>query len=183
MATEMDRITALEQQVMQLVGLNQQLQGALGEQRQQLQAQVLQAAAAASARPIPQERNKPVVDTRLIGKPSSFTGREEDWTSWSLVLRAYAGAVSERLLYLMDEAEITPTMPANASLIGDGAEHTPTSDRELSMQLYYILTTLLTGKAADKTPLVTRGEGLSLWRTLIDQYESKLMTRRTGLFQ
>ena len=177
---------ALEGRVTTLMQQNEVLRGELDEQRR-IQQQAGMAAAA--GQPMNgagfQQAGRStgaVVDTRLIGRPKSFTGRDEDWPGWALILRAYAGAISQRLLYLMDHSEALETQPTNAALIG-GDGYSPDQDRELSVQLYYVLVMLMEGKAADKVALVGRGEGLTLWKSLIDQYESKLMTRRTGLLQ
>ena len=156
------RVAVLEAQVLELRDANLQLRGALDEQR-----------AAAAARPAPQQQQ--VVDTRLMGKPKNFSGREEDWHHWAVTMRAYSGAISERLLFLMDEAETAENV-ANAALESE-------RDKELSTQLYYILTMLLEGKAADKVTLVGRGQGLLLWKALTDDHEGKAVTRTTGLFQ
>ena len=137
---------------------NQQMQTRLDEQRR--------VAAQSSRRP------EPIVDTRLMGKPRNFSGKEEDWAQWAMTTRAYAGAVSARLLLLMDQCEIQDS-PSNVSLTED-------SDRELSTQLYYIITMLLEGKAADKVPLAGRGEGLILRKSLTDAYEGKAAARNTG---
>ena len=34
------------------------------------------------------------VDTRLIGKPKNFSGRDEDWVNFATVTRAYFSAIS-----------------------------------------------------------------------------------------
>ncbi|CAK0897778.1 unnamed protein product, partial [Prorocentrum cordatum] len=88
-----------------------------------------------------------------MGKPKNFTGREDDWHQWAITMLAYARAISERLLFLMDEAELST---------------------EFSTQLYYILTTLLEGKASDKVTLVG---------SLTDEHEGKAVTRAKGLLQ
>ena len=86
------RVAALEAQVGELRDANLHLKGALDEQRAQ----------AAVRQPAQQQQ---VVDTRLMGKPKNFNGKEDDWHQWAITTRAYAGAISERLLVLMDESE------------------------------------------------------------------------------
>ena len=103
-----------------------------------------------------QPAQQQVVDTRLMGKPKNFNGKEDDWHQWATTTTAYAGAISERLLFLMDETESAENA-ANAALEKE-------VDKELSTQLYSILAMLLEGKAADKVTLVGRGPGLLLWR-------------------
>ena len=155
------RVAVLEAQIAELRDANLQLKGALDEQRAQVAAR--------------QPAQQQVVDTRLMGKPKNFNGKEDDWHQWATTTRAYAGAISERLLFLMDESESAENA-ANAALEKE-------ADKELSTQLYYILAMLLEGKAADKVTLVGRGQGLLLWRQLTDTYEGKAITRTTGLCQ
>ena len=79
------RVAALEAVVQELREANLQLRGTLDEQR----------AVAAAARPV-QTPGAGVVDTRLIGKPKNFSGKDDEWHSWSTTTRAHAGAVSDR---------------------------------------------------------------------------------------
>jgi len=76
----------------------------------------------------------------------------------------------------MDGAETAAVSPSNASLADQ-------ADRDLSLQLYYILIMLVEGRAQDKAALTVRGEGLLLWRALVDEYESRILSRKTGLLQ
>ena len=63
------------------------------------------AATAATTRPRSPERQprtappnsmSMVVDTRIIGKPSNFSGEQGDWKDWSTVMEAYSGACHTR---------------------------------------------------------------------------------------
>ena len=163
------RLTQLEQQLQEVTRRNTLLEGALVEQRQT----VLEARAQLSA---PRQFSETVVDTRLIGKPKGFPGRDEDWPAWSLVIRAYAGAISSKLLSLLNRVEVMEDLCLNVSL---GSEE----ERGLSVQWYYVLTMLLEGKATEKVNLAPAGEGLLLWQTLVRDYESKAAPRKTGLLQ
>eukprot|EP00971_Amphidinium_carterae_P115118 2279954-Amphidinium_carterae.1 len=171
MATPEERLAALEQQLQSVVQRNTQLEGMM----QGLQARPQQGAVAPAAQ-APAYHMISAVDTRLLGKPKSFDGRDEAWPGWATIFRAYCGAISESLLEAMDEVEDPLTAePANASL-SDAA-------RACSHQLYYVLAMLLEGKAQEKVNIVGRGEGLLLWRRLIEEFESKLVSRKTGLLQ
>ena len=44
------------------------------------------------------------VDTRLLEKPSDFSGAQDAWRDWSTVFRGYVGAAVPRLQKLMDDA-------------------------------------------------------------------------------
>ena len=43
------------------------------------------------------------MDTRLLGKPSDFSGAQDAWRDWSAVFNGYAGAGIPRLQKLMDD--------------------------------------------------------------------------------
>ncbi len=51
----------------------------------------------------------PLVDTRLLGKPKSYTGHRVDWQSWKCVFKSYVGAMDVRLLDYLDGAEARST--------------------------------------------------------------------------
>ena len=117
------------------------------------------------------------MDTRLIGRPKSFSGQPEEWQSWSIVMRAYAGAISARLLEMMQlvEAQRPEEMVESAM---ESVE-----DKQMDNQLYFILAMLLEGRAQDKVGLVGAGQGLLLWKKLTHEYESKALARQAGLLQ
>ena len=86
----------------------------MAQQVAALQAEAARAAAAgtpvpgtAPPMPPPQYRPESMVDTRVLGKPRSLTGKDEDWNSWVTIFRAYSGAVDQRLLGDMDAAELS----------------------------------------------------------------------------
>ena len=86
--------------------------------------------------------NASSVDTRLLGKPKTFKGRDEDWRDWSMVMRAYAGAIDSRMLNEMEFAERMETSVGHDA----GLEQ---SVIERSVQLYYILVMTCESTALD----------------------------------
>eukprot|EP00969_Alexandrium_andersonii_P062538 2754410-Alexandrium_andersonii.AAC.1 len=81
-----------------------------------------------------------VVDTRLLGKPASFEGKDEQqWILWQFVFKAYIGAVSDNILQGMLRVEDMADEVDNARLTA--------TNRASSLQLYHILAMLLTGRA------------------------------------
>lgn len=110
--------------------------------------------AAARARSFP--RVEGVVDTRMLNKPEEFSGRDGDWQKFSLLLRAYIGAVSPRMYELLKIAEDVGRSIGRVDL--------DPGDDALDTQLYYILTMLTKEAGLDKVQLVECGEGLALWR-------------------
>eukprot|EP00971_Amphidinium_carterae_P129849 2571986-Amphidinium_carterae.1 len=102
-----------------------------------------------------------VVDTRLLSKPDSLSGKETDWPQFALHVRAYVGAISPRMLELLKRAE-------DPEVGIDRVDLDPGDDVHDS-QLYYILTMLLKSTATDKVTLVDYGEGFRLERRLIEE--------------
>ena len=119
----------------------------------------------------PVERS--MVDTRVLGKPRNFSGKDEDWTGWVTIFRAYAGAIDNQLLADMQRAEVQLQPVANA--------HLEPAQAQRSAQLYYILALLCEGRAQTKVSNMMMGEGLELWRQLAQSYEPKTGARSAGL--
>ena len=109
------------------------------------------------------------VDTRVMSKPENFSGKQEDWTSWSLGLRAFVGALSPRMLELLKRAED----PAESI---DRVDLDP-GDDVLDSQLYYVIVMLIKGCKANLIETIDAGEGLQIWRRLAADYEPKIKSR------
>ena len=58
----------------------------------------------------------PLIDTRMLTKPRNFSGKEDDWTSFATVTRAYCGALDPRLLTEMMEAHASSDPVANVTM-------------------------------------------------------------------
>ena len=50
-------------------------------------------------------RGNRMIDTRVLGKPSDFSGEPGTWRDWSTIFRAYSSACDPRLSSLMERAE------------------------------------------------------------------------------
>ena len=107
------------------------------------------------------------VDTRLLGKPSDFSGAQDAWRDWSTVFKGYAGAAIPRLQKLMDEAA-----DPNATIMDE--------DRAASAQLYRMMLMICKGAALNVVFLAGDSEGLEAWRQLTEKYEPKMRTRFAG---
>ena len=114
-----------------------------------------------------------VVDTKLLGKPPSFDGAPEKWRDWSLVFKAYMGAVDERYgdAFRMIETAVEP-------VLNDRIDERWTG---LSSQMYFILVMLVLGSALDKVHNAGSMQGFEGWRQLMLTYEPRLRTRYVGL--
>ena len=59
------------------------------------------------------------MDTRLLGKPSDFSGARDAWREWSTVFEGYAGAAIPRLQKLMDDAAKAAAPIPNATIMDE----------------------------------------------------------------
>ena len=115
----------------------------------------------------------PLIDTRMLTKPKTFSGRDEDWASWAVVTRAYCGALDPRFLAEMTEVEDTDEAVTNDKL-GEAA-------KQRSATLYYVLAMLMDGRAQSMLSNCTPGHGYEMWRRLVREYEPKVGMRSRGL--
>ena len=90
------------------------------------------------------------VDTKLLSKPTEFEGKEEDWTRFSLKVKAYLGAIDPRYNELLKIAE-DPDRSLNHVDLDPG-------DDRRDGQLFFVLTMLLEG--SDHGQGRTRGREL-----------------------
>jgi hypothetical protein len=117
----------------------------------------LEASSSSSSAPAPATTaTSSLVDMRVLGKPSSFSGDRESWRSWSFTMKAFAAAMSSELRRLMDSASATQTMILNIALT--------TEQQRWSSQLYYMLSLTTTGEALRRLQNVAEGEGAEGWR-------------------
>ena len=92
-------------------------------------------------------------------------------------MRAYLAAIDSRYPQLLERAE-DPSRPITLTSLTDSVE------KQLSQQLYYVLTLLITeGRATDKAILAGAGEGLVLWRMVLLEYEPPFQSRMAAMFQ
>ena len=120
-------------------------------------------------------RGSSTVDTKLLSKPKEFEGKEEDWTRFSLKVKAYLVAIDPRYNELLKIAE-DPDQSLNH------ADLDPGDDRR-DGQLFFVLTMLLKDRAMDKVELVDANCGLQLWRKLTQEYEPKWKSRHLSRHQ
>ena len=110
------------------------------------------------------------VDTRLLGKPSDFSGAQDAWRDWSTVFKGFAGAAIPHLQKLMDNAAKATEPTQNATIVDD-------EDRAASAQLYWMMLMICKGAALNTVFLAGDSEGLEAWRQQTGKYEPKTRTR------
>ena len=115
-----------------------------------------------------------LVDTRLLGRPTTFAGEDESsWIAWAFVFKAYCGAVDDNLQNAVETAEVEPNEIAMTAL---GPVHS-----RMSRQLYHMLAMLLTGRAQRIMMRVEVGNGYEVWRRLKLEFDPTVPGRTWGL--
>ena len=188
MGTPEERLAAVEASLVQVtaqlqisqtqnIQLAEQLTAAqnLARQAQEASTQAArQAQAAAAGPPAAQPAQGLGVDTRLLGRPSSFDGDDAKWTDWSIVVKGYCAVAHRQLGPLMQQAEEADSDAVVMVARLDGA------NSEACRQLYYILLLLCTSTALNIVVNAGQFEGLLAWRRLHQRYEPKVRTRFAG---
>ena len=82
---------------------------------------------------------QPLIDTRLMNKPESFSGKEEDWPSFSLTFKAFAAATDPGLTKAIERAGGPIETHSNDLLSDEIKLHSST--------ISYILVMILKGRA------------------------------------
>ncbi len=59
-----------------------------------------------------------LIDTKLLGRPKSYSGARRQWGPWKLVFISYIGALSPALLARLEHAERQPS-PLPLSALSD----------------------------------------------------------------
>lgn len=120
------------------------------------------------------DKSNRLVDTKIPGgRPGKFNGKQEQWSDWSFVFKAYCGAISPTLSTLMDAAQIQ-TDPI--SLVSMSAEQ-----KEMAEELYYILILLAESGALKMLKNCERRNGFEAWRLWTQEWEPKTSQRFAGL--
>jgi hypothetical protein len=115
-----------------------------------------------------------LIDTRSLGKPGAFSGREEDWAAWAFSFEAYSGLVHEELPVLMTAAEDLTDEPELVNMNPD--------QTHLSRALFAILVHLCSkGRALNIMMRTEKNNGLAAWRRLKAEFEPKLPGRHANM--
>ena len=119
------------------------------------------------------------LDTRLLGKPKTYTNHREDWPGFKFVLKSYVGAVSSSIRTKMDAAERS-TIPVSLSTMGN-------ETLQEANTLVFILSQVLQGSSLQLLMNVESGNGYEAWRLLSQREEPQSGTARvaqlTGLLR
>eukprot|EP00435_Cladocopium_sp_Y103_P033607 s961_g8.t1 len=116
-----------------------------------------------------------LIDTRAYRKLRTFSGKEEDWATWSFVARSYLDLLSMGFRELLVDAEAA----GQASEIRM-VDMTPMA-RTHSWTLFDVLTQSVEGRALSVLMNSEASNGLQAWRMLVDAYEPKVGGRWTAM--
>ena len=120
-----------------------------------------------------------VVDTRLLGRPSTFGGAEAEWPDWAFSVRAYGAAIDGAFPVAMEAASRSSAAVSITNL--------NKAEQNVARQLFFMLAMMTKGPAL---AIVRQAEisgggpnGLEAWRLLVRRYEPEAATRTLGLLQ
>ena len=116
-----------------------------------------------------------LIDTRAYGKLRSFSGKEEDWATWSFVARSYLDLLSMGYRELLTSAEAAP-QATEIKLV----DMTDVS-RTHAWTLFNVLTQSVEGRALSVIMNSEPSNGLQAWRLLVDAYEPRVGGRYTAM--
>ena len=116
-----------------------------------------------------------LIDTRAYGKLRTFSGKEEDWTTWSFVARSYLDLLSMGFRDLLTDAEAVG-QATEIKLI----DMTPMA-RSHAWTLFNVMTQSVEGRALSIIMNAEPSNGLQAWRMLVDAYEPKIGGRYTAM--
>ena len=168
---------AIEQLRQALEATNARLTAVITEKTQlQTEVAALQAAAATAPTGAPTGAGpaapRRVIDTRVLGRPEPFSGKDHEWRDWATVFRSYSVLVEPNLAQIMHDAEASRVPALNTSLT---AEHAHASN-----VLYHMLLMLCRGPCIDIIANAGANEGAEAWRLLTERYDPRQQSRIAG---
>ena len=160
------RLKALEEANVELKSENARLLEALAKTRDDDEAKRVSEAASEAARTRVTLKVVVPLDTKLIGRPENFSGKEEDVPRFSLTMRAHAGGFGSRLHDFLLLAK-DPEASIDRVDAGDPTALRPRHDAQ--------------GSELRQDRAGEYGEGLRLWRLLVGEFEPKWKSRKTAI--
>ena len=117
-------------------------------------------------------------DLLRLQKPQSFSGKEEDWTEWSFVMRSYLAIQSAEVGLLMGAAEnpAEPDVSMDAIRARMGA-----TGLAAARKLFHLLVMSVKGPALAVLRSNRDQNGATAWRLLMKRYEPNTAPRVQSL--
>ena len=117
-------------------------------------------------------------DVLRLSRPPSFTGKEEDWTEWSFVMRSYLTVQADEMAALIEAAEATAepdvSMAAIERTLGAGG-------RQAARKMFHMLVMTVKGPALGVLRGNLQQNGALAWRALVKRYEPNTAPRIQSL--
>ena len=105
----------------------------------------------------------PLIDTKLLGRPKSYSEACGEWGQWRLVFISYIGALSPAPLARLEHAERQPS-PLPLSALSD-------DEKAEACTLSYVLAQALSGRNLQMLMNVGECDGYEGWRHLVHREE------------
>ena len=104
-----------------------------------------------------------VVDTRILGRPERFDGKDSGWHDFKFEFENYMGAVNSTVVEMMEvAAKQQDPIPMNVMT---------EEQKAVSQQLFYVMAMLVRGTARRVVRKVKLKNGMEAWRQLVRRYE------------
>merc|ERR1712194_785693 len=113
------------------------------------------------------------IDTRNLGRPSTFNGQDSTWRDWSIVFSSYSALVNPELRQLMEASAASVAPALNESMLGE-------DEVKASTELYHLLLHSCTHTALDKVVNAGSCEGLRAWQLLVERFDPRIRSRSAG---
>ena len=112
------------------------------------------------------------LELRSAGRPTTFSGKDEDWNDWSFVMRAYLSVIGDDVASLLERVETVKEQVTVAQLEANRPGCT-----NAVRQVYFQLAMTCRGPALAVVKGVERNNGIEVWRKLFERYEPDLGPR------
>ena len=124
-------------------------------------------------------RGTGLIDTRQVGKPSTFKSDRSEWQTFSFKLMNFLASVYPHMRASCAWAsscasEIRSLDELEELLVDVPQEHV----KEMNRDLYAALASLVEGESLDIVKTVTEGEGFEAWRKLVRNFDPQSAGRR-----
>ena len=113
-----------------------------------------------------------IVDTKILSRIGAFSGKDEDWRSWSFVFESTAGLID--LESILTQCEVADEFSLELS-----KQAAPVQLRMKA--LYHLLVATVRGRALTMMQMVPKGNGAIAWKRMKLEYEPRSGGRLTAM--
>ena len=121
-----------------------------------------------------------LVDTRLLGKPTTLHGRDGEYTDWAFIMQSYLCCISTDYQRILKVIEAASTVDELASLSMSAMDE---RHQSLSASLHHILTMTTRDKALRCVQAVEDSNGYLAWHRLKAELVPLIQSRFLGMLQ